>query len=128
MLGNLSFGHALLSRNVCSIRMWFAWSDLRGDFWGNAGFVFSAAGLQLQAFCLISGAGCCRWEVALGKAKAGVLLDISVRAVWYLGNVVIRNQPGFHRQTSSWISMISPVDFCVPILPSGNGCPFLMIH
>lgn len=58
-------------------------------------------------FFLISGAGCCRWEVALGKAKAGVVLDVSVRAVWYLGNVMICNQPGFHRQTSSWISMIS---------------------
>lgn len=75
-------------------------------------------------FFLISGADCCRWEVALGKVKAGVLLDVSVGAVWYLGNVMICNQPGFHRQTSARISVISPVAFRVPILPSGNGCPF----
>lgn len=125
MFGSLSFDHALLSRNVCSIRMWFAWSVLRGDFWGNAGFqVFCCWFAAISIFFFVSGAGCCRWEVALGKAEAGVLLDVNVRAVGYLGSVMICNQPGFHRQTSSWISMISPVPFCVPVLPSGNGCPF----
>lgn len=71
MFGSLSFDHALLSRNVCSIRMWFAWSVLRGDFWGNAGFQvfccwFAAISIFFFLFLALAVAG---GKLLLGKQK-----------------------------------------------------------
>lgn len=88
------------------------------------GFLLLVCNYKLFIFFLFLVLTVAGGKLLLGKAKAGVLLDVSVRAVGYLRNVMICNQPGFHRQTSARISMISPVAFCVPTLPSGNGCPF----